>query len=88
MNPNNIETTFEVVQPLTDKEYIIISLTSILACEISDTINILRNIHFRYIKGKSNRENFSLQVWSAYLIYCKYMHIVDVEWLNMLESND
>ena len=88
MCTNNIETTFEVVQPLTDKEIVLINLTSILACEIGDTIKILRNIHFRYTKGKSNRENFSLPVWSAYLMYCRYMHIVDVELLNMLESHD
>lgn len=72
---------------LEPKELLLMILTGIMAVEIDKTIELLRNIDLRYRSGKMSKHCMSLPVWSAYVLYGRYMHIVDVEWLNFIEND-
>jgi len=78
---NNIDVQFEVVHPeqFTIKDSILLNLSSLMAIPIDNVLYHLRKIDRNYRKGVKTPDDYSLQIWSAYVIYSRYLPIVDNE---------
>lgn len=65
------------IENFSQKEYLQLCLVSILHVEIDKVLQLLSNIDRRYKLGKISKNDMSLPVWSAYLIYTKYEKILN-----------
>lgn len=82
---NNNLPTHLVTEVFIIKDLILSSCTAILNVHINDTFNLLENLDERLNNGKITLLDCSRQVQSSYLLYLKYLPIINENQYNKYE---
>lgn len=78
---NNIPTHL-ITETFIVKDLILMSITAMLNVNINDTLTLMTSIDNRLNENKLTFSQISFQVYSSYLMYLKYLPLLDSEQFN------